>query len=134
MGKKLWWRWWFYHYLSLAESDLWPRGRQSARLLCPWDSPGKNTGVDCHFLFQGILLNWGLNPGLLHFRQTLYQLNYTGSPLGKKNSCFTILSDSFATNIKGSFFLILLRYFYKSSGINAMPCKVKDFAFRHSKK
>ena len=25
-----------------------------ARLLCPWDSPGKNTGVGCHFLFQGI--------------------------------------------------------------------------------
>ena len=28
----------------------------SARLLCPWDSPGKNTGVGCHFLLQGIFL------------------------------------------------------------------------------
>ena len=27
---------------------------QSAMLLCPWDSPGKNTGVDCHSLFQRI--------------------------------------------------------------------------------
>ena len=26
--------------------------RQSIRLLCPWDSPGKNTGVGCHFLLQ----------------------------------------------------------------------------------
>ena len=25
-----------------------------ARFLCPWDSPGKNTGVGCHFLLQGI--------------------------------------------------------------------------------
>ena len=27
-----------------------------ARLLCPWDSPDKNTGVGCHFLLQGIFL------------------------------------------------------------------------------
>src|SRR5574341_432700 len=29
-----------------------PHRRQSTRLLCPWDSPGKNTGVGCHFLLQ----------------------------------------------------------------------------------
>ena len=29
---------------------LWPHGLQPARLLCPWDSPGKNTGVGCHFI------------------------------------------------------------------------------------
>ena len=29
---------------------------QAARLLYPWDSPGKNTGVNCHFLFQGLFL------------------------------------------------------------------------------
>ena len=29
---------------------------QPARLLCPWDFPGKNTGVGCHFLLQGIFL------------------------------------------------------------------------------
>ena len=28
---------------------LRPHGLQPARLLCPWDSPGKNTGVGCHF-------------------------------------------------------------------------------------
>ena len=41
------------------------------RLLCPWDSPGKNTGVCCHFLLQGIFLTQGLNPGLLHCRQII---------------------------------------------------------------
>ena len=29
-----------------------PHKRQPTRLLCPWDSPGKNTGVGCHFLLQ----------------------------------------------------------------------------------
>ena len=29
-----------------------PHRRQLTRLLCPWDSPGKNTGVGCHFLLQ----------------------------------------------------------------------------------
>ena len=32
---------------------LRPHGLQLARLLCPWDSPGKNTGVGCHALLQG---------------------------------------------------------------------------------
>ena len=36
------------------------------RFLCPWNSPGKNTGVGCHSLLQGIFLTQGLNPGFLH--------------------------------------------------------------------
>ena len=39
-----------------------------ARLLCPWDSPGKNTGVGCHCLLQGIFPNQGSNPRLLHWQ------------------------------------------------------------------
>ena len=35
------------------------------RLLCPWDSPGKNIGVGCHALLQGICPTQGLNPRLL---------------------------------------------------------------------
>ena len=35
-------------------------------LLCPWNFPGKNTGVGCHFLLQGIFLTQGSNPHLLH--------------------------------------------------------------------
>ena len=42
-------------------------------------SPGKNTGVGCHFLLQGIFPTQGSNPGLLHCRQTLYHLSYQGS-------------------------------------------------------
>ena len=39
---------------------------------CPWNSPGKNTGVGSHVLLQGIFLIQGSNPGLLHCRQILY--------------------------------------------------------------
>ena len=48
---------------------------QPSRLLCPWDSPGKNTGVGCHALLQGIFLTLGSNLQLLqllHCRQVLY--------------------------------------------------------------
>ena len=36
------------------------------RLLCPWNLPGKNTGVGCHFLLHGIFPTQGSNPHLLH--------------------------------------------------------------------
>ena len=49
---------------SVVSDSLQPHGLQPARLLCPWDSPAKNTGVDCHDLLQGIFTTQGLNPGL----------------------------------------------------------------------
>ena len=49
--------------------------------LCPWNSPGKNTGVDCHFLLQRVFLTQELNPGLLHCRQILSHLSHQGSPV-----------------------------------------------------
>ena len=51
-----------------------------SRLFYPWNSLGKNTGMGCHFLLQGIFLTQGLNPGLPHCRQILYHLNHLGSP------------------------------------------------------
>ena len=44
--------------------------------------PGKNTGVGCHSLFQGIIPIQGLNLDLLHCRQICYQLSHQGSPYG----------------------------------------------------
>ena len=38
-----------------------PHGLQFIRLLCPWNFPGKNTGVGCHCLLQGIFLTQGSN-------------------------------------------------------------------------
>ena len=44
------------------------------------DSPGKNTGVGCHALLQGIIPTQGLNSGLFHCRQILYYVSHQGSP------------------------------------------------------
>ena len=71
---------------SVISDPLRPRGLQPTRLLCLWDSPGQNTAVGCHSLFQGIFLIQGLNLGLLHCRRTLFPLSHQGSskaPLGK---------------------------------------------------
>ena len=55
-----------------------------ARLLCRWNSPGKNTGVGSHSLLQGIFPTQGSNLSLLHCKQILYHLSHQGSPIGKK--------------------------------------------------
>ena len=39
------------------------------RLLCPWNFPGKDTGMGCHFLLQGIFPTQGLNLCLLHCKR-----------------------------------------------------------------
>ena len=59
----------------------WPHGLKPARLLCPWNSPGKNIGVSFHFLLQGIFPTQESNSGLLHCRQIVYHLTHQGSPL-----------------------------------------------------
>ena len=50
------------------------------RLLCPWNSPGKNTGVGSHSILQGIFPTQGSNLGLPHCRQILYHLSHQGNP------------------------------------------------------
>ena len=59
---------------------LQPHGLWPTRLLCPWDFPGKNTGVGCHFLLQGIFLTQGSNPGVLHWQVDSLPLSHLGSP------------------------------------------------------
>ena len=66
---------------SVMSNSLQPHGLQPARLLCSWDSPGKNTGVHSHFLLQEIFPAQGSNPGLPYFRQILYHLSPPGKPM-----------------------------------------------------
>ena len=61
---------------SLQSHRLW-----HARLLCPWDSSGKNTRVGYHFLLQRIFPTRESNLVLLYYRQILYHLNHQGSPI-----------------------------------------------------
>ena len=46
------------------------------RVFCPWNSPGKNTGVGCHLLLQGIFLTQGSDLNLLHCGKILYHLSH----------------------------------------------------------
>ena len=59
-------------------SDSLRPHRLATRLLPPWDSPGKNSGVGCHFLLQGIFPTQGLNLGLPHCTQMFYHLSHQG--------------------------------------------------------
>ena len=71
---------------SVMSDSVQPQRWQPTRLLCPWNSPGKNTGMSCHFLLQRIFLTQGSNPGLLHCKQIPYHLSHQGSPcLGDKS-------------------------------------------------
>ena len=65
---------------SVVSDSLRPHGLQPARLLCPWHSPGQNTGVSSRSLLQGIFSTQGSNPGILHCRQILNHLSHQGSP------------------------------------------------------
>ena len=51
---------------SVMSNSLWPYGLEPSRLHCPWNSPGRNTGVGSHCLLQGISLTQESNPCLLH--------------------------------------------------------------------
>ena len=58
------WKW----NRSVVSDSLWPHGLQPTRLLCPWDFPGKSTGVGCHCLLHTAILNgckWYFNMGLI---------------------------------------------------------------------
>ena len=46
---------------SVMSNCLWLYGLQPTRFPCPWNSPGKNTGVGCHFLLQVIFLTQRYN-------------------------------------------------------------------------
>ena len=65
---------------SVMSNSSRPHGLWSARVFCPCNFPGKNTGVGIHSLLQGIFPTQGLNPHLLHRRQILYCLSHQGSP------------------------------------------------------
>ena len=75
---------------SVASDSLQPYGLQSTRLLRPWNSPGKNIRVSCHFLLQGILTQES-SLGLLHYRH-IWSLFH----IFKKISFFSFLINLFS--------------------------------------
>ena len=61
--------------------------------LCPWDFPGKNTGVGWHALLQGVFPTQGLNPLLLHWQVGTLPL----APPGKPQLQFSLVTQSCPT-------------------------------------
>ena len=82
--------------------SLRPHGLQHARLLCPWDFPGKNSGVGWHFLYQGIFPTKGLNPCLwllLRWQADSLLLRHLGSSVWV---CKMWLWPAFSSHLLGS--------------------------------
>ena len=66
---------------SVVPDSLRSRGLQPTRLLCLWGFPGKNTGVGCHFLLQGIFPTQGTKLGFLHWQTDSLLTELPGKPL-----------------------------------------------------
>ena len=78
---------------SVMSDTLRFHGLQPTRLLCPWYSPGKKTGVGSQFLLQGIFPTQWLNLGLFHCRWILYCLSHQGRPVFRWTQSKTYLID-----------------------------------------
>ena len=104
---------------SVVSKFLWPPW--PTRLLGPWDFPGKNTGVGCHFLLQGIFLTQGWNTSLFPL------LRHLGSPLGQYTPCYLMpdLSREWEIKFTSSFWpcllLDILFYLFTNSIITEFP-------------
>ena len=108
-------KFWFSCYCLVAKLYLIllrHHGLQPARLLCPWDFPGKSTGVGCHFLLQGIFLTQGLNPYLLHGQVDSLPLSHQRSPSSGLDSING--SPSHASNRKKVLLFIYLLCIHNS--------------------
>ena len=103
-----WWRWFLNLYIPYAcmlrhfsrvqlFAAPWTVARQTP---CPWDSPDKNTRVDCHSLLLGIFPTQVSNSSLLHCRWILYRRATREGPhsiqMGSYNTalCIWLLSLS----------------------------------------
>ena len=73
----------------------WSESHSVVLTLWSWNSPGQNTGVGSRSLLQGIFPTQGLNPGLPHCRQSLYQLSHQGNPRILEWVAYTFSSGSF---------------------------------------
>ena len=91
------------------------------RLLCPLNSPGKNTGMGWYFLLQEIFPTHRLNLSLPHCRQTLYWLSHQGNPISSNNNTLFFLILTLGNHYSTSCVMILttLSNLYVESYVHA---------------
>ena len=92
------------------------------------DSPGKNTGVGCHAILQGIFLTQRSNPGVLHCRPILYHLSHQGSPNTTwetlKKNIFSWRQFRNSRHIKQSFLPFCLKTGHKFPFVKVFPSSI----------
>ena len=101
-----------YHMLSRVGLFATPWAIDT-RLLCPQDSPGKNTGVGYHLLLQGIFQTQGSNPGLLHWQADSLLLSHFRSHTFLMHICIYAVCKGFVIYILWDSIIgaLLYRYF-----------------------
>ena len=92
------------------------------KLLCPWDFPGKNTGVGRRFLLQEIFPNQGLNPSVITVLCLVSQLCLTFcNPVDCSPPCFSVHGDSPGKNTTVSCHALLQRIFLTQGSNSGLP-------------
>ena len=89
--------WWWVLSHSVVSNSFDPMDCSAPGSSVQGDSPGKNTGVGCHALLQGIFPTQRLNSGLLHCRWILYHLSHQGSPYIWCCTCFYAIFSNHPT-------------------------------------
>ena len=97
---------------SIMSNSMQPYGLQPTRLLCPWDSPGKNTGVSCKVLLQGIFLTQGSNRSLFMSPALAGRFFTTGKPLWSYHSPLFFFPPITLDILQNSFWRGLLSEIY----------------------
>ena len=92
--------------VKVVSDFLQPHG-----LYSPWNSPGQNTWVGNLSLLQGVFPTQGLDPGLPHCRQILYQLSQEGSPRILEWVAYPFSRGSFPPRNRTGVFCIAGRFF-----------------------
>ena len=131
---------------SVVSDSLRPHRLQPTKRLSPWDSRGKNTGVDCHALLQGIFPTQGSSLNVLHWQAGSLPLASPEKPfmsvLNHQSPAFWIprigfVKDNFSTDLGGgggedgfgliqahSIYCMLYVYFMAISGSLALALRV----------
>ena len=95
-------------------ASVMSHGLQPPRLLCPWDSPGKDTGVGCHALLQGIFPTQGSNMHLLHWQADSLSLHHLETLLSTRlysNFSYSLIYTKNSGNFKCLFSSLPLVHF-----------------------
>ena len=77
------------HACSVVPDSLQPHGLSPTKPFCPWDFPGENTGMACHFLLQGIFPTQELNLYLFHWQADSLPLSQLAGWLQQQKLIFS---------------------------------------------